>query len=388
MVLTDDDFREVADWRRALHRAPELSGAEAETAREVRRFLGPTRPDRIVTGLGGHGVALVYDGAAPGPTVLIRAELDALPIEEVSTFAHRSTRRRPRAPLRPRRPHGDPRRGRARPRRRTPEARPRRAAVPAGGGGREWGRGGDRRSEVRDDRSRLLLCPAQHAGPAAGRGRAQGRAGRLRLARPQDRPSRPDGARQRAGSGGVADGRARPADARPDGARPSRAARRDVRHGHGHPRGDGREKLRRRARQGGAVGDAPNPDRRPHGRALRRSGGAGAPNRERRGPDAVGSHFRRVRPLRQRPGCGRLGFRRARGRGRPARRGRAADARLRGFRRLRPRGALRPFSARVRGKLAGTAQSRLRFSRRPDRGRRARFSQDLARHPRLKRSAR
>ncbi len=92
MVLTDDDFREVADWRRALHRAPELSGAEAETAREVRRFLGPTRPDRIVTGLGGHGVAFVYDGAAPGPTVLIRAELDALPIEEVPTFAHRSAR--------------------------------------------------------------------------------------------------------------------------------------------------------------------------------------------------------------------------------------------------------------------------------------------------------
>ena len=92
MVLTAEDLRALADWRRALHRAPELSGAEAETAREVCRFLAPTRPDRIVTGLGGHGVALVYDGAASGPTVLIRAELDALPIEEVSTFAHRSTR--------------------------------------------------------------------------------------------------------------------------------------------------------------------------------------------------------------------------------------------------------------------------------------------------------
>jgi amidohydrolase len=92
MILTGEDLTGLAAWRKALHRAPELSGAEAETAREVCRFLGPTRPDRIVTGLGGHGLAFVYQGAAAGPTVLVRAELDALPIEEVSTFAHRSAR--------------------------------------------------------------------------------------------------------------------------------------------------------------------------------------------------------------------------------------------------------------------------------------------------------
>ena len=92
MALTGQDLRALADWRRALHRSPELSGHEEATAREVRRFLGPTRPDRVVSDLGGHGLALVYDGAGPGPTVLIRAELDALPIEEVSTFDHRSAR--------------------------------------------------------------------------------------------------------------------------------------------------------------------------------------------------------------------------------------------------------------------------------------------------------
>ena len=92
MLLSEDDLVALSAWRKALHRAPELSGAEAETAREVRRFLAPTRPDRIVENLGGHGLALVYDGAAPGLTVLLRAELDALPIEEVSTVAHRSAR--------------------------------------------------------------------------------------------------------------------------------------------------------------------------------------------------------------------------------------------------------------------------------------------------------
>lgn len=91
--LSDRDLNELAEWRRARHRAPELSGEEAETAREVRRFLAPTRPDEVVENLGGHGVAFIYEGRAPGPTALFRAELDALPIEEVSTFAHRSARR-------------------------------------------------------------------------------------------------------------------------------------------------------------------------------------------------------------------------------------------------------------------------------------------------------
>ena len=77
-------------WRRRLHQAPELSGEEAETAREVIRFLGPTRPDRIIAEIGGHGVAAVYEGALAGPTALFRAELDALPIDEASTSDHRS----------------------------------------------------------------------------------------------------------------------------------------------------------------------------------------------------------------------------------------------------------------------------------------------------------
>ncbi len=90
--LSDQDLSELAEWRRALHRAPELSGEEAETAREVRRFLAPTAPDEVIENLGGHGVAFVYQGRAPGPTVLFRAELDALPIEEVSLVPHRSGR--------------------------------------------------------------------------------------------------------------------------------------------------------------------------------------------------------------------------------------------------------------------------------------------------------
>ncbi|MCQ8783825.1 amidohydrolase [Mangrovibrevibacter kandeliae] len=77
-------------WRRSLHARPDLSGAEGATAAAVVERLSATTPDRILTGLGGHGVAAVYDGDEPGPTVMIRAELDGLPIEETGRAAHRS----------------------------------------------------------------------------------------------------------------------------------------------------------------------------------------------------------------------------------------------------------------------------------------------------------
>lgn len=83
-MLDDAQLVRLTDWRRALHRRPELSGQEAQTARAFVEALTPTAPDRMLTGLGGHGVAAVY-GTAPGPTVMIRAELDALPIVETGT---------------------------------------------------------------------------------------------------------------------------------------------------------------------------------------------------------------------------------------------------------------------------------------------------------------
>lgn len=78
--------------RHDLHRHPDLSGTEAGTAARILRALGPTNPSAIVQTLGGHGLAAVYDSGRPGPCVMLRAELDALPIREVTGRAHRSTR--------------------------------------------------------------------------------------------------------------------------------------------------------------------------------------------------------------------------------------------------------------------------------------------------------
>ena len=81
-MLTNSDLIELTAFRRKLHRYPELSGEEVETARKITAALQAMSPTRILTGLGGHGVAAVFDSGKDGPTVLFRAELDALPIEE------------------------------------------------------------------------------------------------------------------------------------------------------------------------------------------------------------------------------------------------------------------------------------------------------------------
>jgi len=84
MRLSNSDIVELTDFRRALHRVPEISGEERETAKAVHAFIAPTKPDRVVTDLGGHGLAAIYEGTEEGPTIMLRSEIDALPIQEIS----------------------------------------------------------------------------------------------------------------------------------------------------------------------------------------------------------------------------------------------------------------------------------------------------------------
>jgi amidohydrolase len=90
VTLTNRDLVELTAWRRQLHQHPEISNEEEMTAKEVVEFLADTRPDKVLTALGGHGVAMVYDSGEPGPTVMFRSELDALPIHELSGVPHSS----------------------------------------------------------------------------------------------------------------------------------------------------------------------------------------------------------------------------------------------------------------------------------------------------------
>lgn len=90
MFLTNHDLNDLIDFRRELHQYPEISSEEQETAKRVVRFLDGTKPDLVLTEMGGHGVAAVFESGVDGPVVLIRSELDALPIEEKSDAEHRS----------------------------------------------------------------------------------------------------------------------------------------------------------------------------------------------------------------------------------------------------------------------------------------------------------
>ncbi len=81
----------LVELRHTLHAHPELSHHEHRTAATVLAFLEPLGPDRVVTGIGGTGIVATFDSGVPGPTLLFRAELDALPIVEIADMAHTST---------------------------------------------------------------------------------------------------------------------------------------------------------------------------------------------------------------------------------------------------------------------------------------------------------
>ncbi|MDY7101066.1 MAG: amidohydrolase [Actinomycetota bacterium] len=77
--------------RRELHAHPELSEEERGTAARIEAFLSPLGPDRVLAGVGGHGLVATFDSGRPGPELLVRCELDALPIVELGDADHRST---------------------------------------------------------------------------------------------------------------------------------------------------------------------------------------------------------------------------------------------------------------------------------------------------------
>jgi amidohydrolase len=76
-----------------FHSNPELSNQEEETASTVVEYLTQISSDfDIHSSIGGHGVAAILRNGA-GPTVLSRADMDALPIEEKTGLAYASTKR-------------------------------------------------------------------------------------------------------------------------------------------------------------------------------------------------------------------------------------------------------------------------------------------------------
>jgi amidohydrolase len=72
---------EIIALRRRIHEHPELAFEEIETARRVQEFLSRLGI-ACRTGVGKTGIVALLQGGKPGPTIAIRADMDALPINE------------------------------------------------------------------------------------------------------------------------------------------------------------------------------------------------------------------------------------------------------------------------------------------------------------------
>jgi hippurate hydrolase len=82
---------DLLEFYQDLHQHPELSLQEHRTARRIIEAIAPLRLD-VTAGVGGTGiVAQLRNG--PGPTVMLRADMDALPVEEKTGLSYASTAR-------------------------------------------------------------------------------------------------------------------------------------------------------------------------------------------------------------------------------------------------------------------------------------------------------
>lgn len=84
------DIENLVRFRQSLHQNPELSGYEEFTSEIIKRMIIKFEPDEMIENLGGNGVAFVFRGEKDGPTILFKADLDALPINETNLFDYAS----------------------------------------------------------------------------------------------------------------------------------------------------------------------------------------------------------------------------------------------------------------------------------------------------------
>lgn len=85
--MQKDTFYQI---RRELHQHPELSGHEARTARFVEDKLQAFHPTKVIRHVGGHGLLVEYFFSEDCPTVLFRADMDAVAVQEPDDIPHHS----------------------------------------------------------------------------------------------------------------------------------------------------------------------------------------------------------------------------------------------------------------------------------------------------------
>jgi amidohydrolase len=88
-VISDQLEKKVIEWRRDLHQHPELSNREFRTAKVIAEHLNKLGLE-VQTGVAHTGVVGVLIGGKPGPTIALRADIDALPVIEKTDLPFKS----------------------------------------------------------------------------------------------------------------------------------------------------------------------------------------------------------------------------------------------------------------------------------------------------------
>ncbi|WP_077617150.1 M20 family metallopeptidase [Bacillus sinesaloumensis] len=86
----DKKYAEMVEMRRYLHQHPEVSFKEYKTAEYIANFYENLGVE-VRRNVGGNGIVAKISGTKPGPTVALRADFDALPIQDEKDVPYKST---------------------------------------------------------------------------------------------------------------------------------------------------------------------------------------------------------------------------------------------------------------------------------------------------------
>lgn len=89
-TLLDQHYKEMVSIRRHLHQYPEISFEEVETPKYIAAYHHALGLE-VREGVGGRGVVAILRGGKPGKTVALRADFDALAIQELNDVPYKST---------------------------------------------------------------------------------------------------------------------------------------------------------------------------------------------------------------------------------------------------------------------------------------------------------
>src|SRR5262249_17766488 len=82
--------QKLVEQRRDFHVHPELSNREERTSRVLAEKLRALGLDEVKTGVGKYGIVALLKGKQPGDVVAVRADMDALPIQETIDAPYKS----------------------------------------------------------------------------------------------------------------------------------------------------------------------------------------------------------------------------------------------------------------------------------------------------------